>query len=150
MADPPGCQQAPILKQSSSGTPKPPRGLFPMITTDEDPYGPMAGHFYTNTTSRNNSSSNAANQNQNAKIPNSQSVLTSPESRPPSCAYHSSKQNTHNISNHQILSGSSADLRHYHHQVQCSNIWIKCYFLEFWSFLKFFKGSEKLKNKQNI
>ena len=122
MADPPGCQQAPILKQSSSGTPKPPRGLFPMITTDEDPYGPMSGHFYTNTTSRNNSSSIAANQNQNTKIPNSQSVLTSPESRPPSCAYHSSKQNTHNISNHQILSGSSADLRHYHHQVQCSNI----------------------------
>ena len=115
MADPPGCQ-APILKQSSSGgTPKPPRGLFPMITTDEDPYGPMAGHFYTS--SRNNSSNQ-----QNTKIPNSQSVLTSPESRPPSCAYHSSKQNTHNISNHQILSGSSADLRHYHHQVQCSKI----------------------------
>merc|ERR1712226_278446 len=80
MADPPGCQNAPILKQSSSGsTPKPPRGLFPMITTDEDPYGPMAGHFYTNS------------KNQNTKIPNSQSVLTSPESRPPSCAYHSSK-----------------------------------------------------------
>ena len=121
MADPPGCQNAPILKQSSSGsTPKPPRGLFPMITTDEDPYGPMAGHFYTN--SRNQNS-----QNQNTKIPNSQSVLTSPESRPPSCAYHSSKiqQNTtttNNSNNHQILSGSSADLRHYHHQVQCSKI----------------------------
>ena len=81
-ADPP-CQ-APILKQK--------RGYLDASgqNLDEDPYGPMSGHFYT----RNNH-----------KII-SQSVLTSPE-RPPSCAYHSKQ------SSHQILSGSSADLRHY-------------------------------------
>ena len=97
---PPPCQ-APILKQKQT-TPSQSRGGFP-LNMDEDPYGPMSGpisggQFYTG--SRNN-----------YKI-TSQSVLTSPE-RPPSCAYHS-KQNSGIL-----LSGSSADLRHY--QVKIMN-----------------------------
>ena len=99
-APPPPCQ-APILKQKQS-TPSQSRGGFP-LNMDEDPYGPMSGpisggQFYI------------GNRN-NHKI-TSQSVLTSPE-RPPSCAYHS-KQNSGIL-----LSGSSADLRHY--QVKIMN-----------------------------
>ena len=99
-APPPSCQ-APILKQKQS-TPSQSRGGFP-LNMDEDPYGPMSGpisggQFYI------------GNRN-NHKI-TSQSVLTSPE-RPPSCAYHS-KQNSGIL-----LSGSSADLRHY--QVKIMN-----------------------------
>ena len=69
------------------------------LLEDEDPYGPMSSHFYTGARHRIQLRSN--------------SVLTSPVTNTASkCAYHTNTNSTTNQPNN-MLSGSSADIRHY-------------------------------------
>ena len=70
---------------------------------DEDPYGPMSSHFYTG----------ARHRIQLRSGPNS--VLTSPvtNNTASKCAYHTTTNSTTNQANSNMLSGSSADIRHY-------------------------------------